>query len=113
MTIYTDNDGNPQFDLYDCYKAKEYNHNCKHQLMDNVYIIPTKKAKEKYGADKLHVVVLKRLSNPTESMHDMFTWNYKAEDCMLIPLLDFEKVVGSIPQLNSFPIATGWKVYLG
>jgi hypothetical protein len=79
--------------------------------MDNVYLIPTKQAIKEFGAAKLHVTVLIGLSEPTPSNDVRFKWNYKAKRAELIPYLEFKKIVGTIPTLNSFPIATGWNVF--
>ncbi len=79
--------------------------------MDNVYLIPTKQALKDFGAVNLHVTILLGLSEPTPSNDDRFKWNYKAKRSLLIPYLEFQKIVGNIPTLNSFPIRTGWNVF--
>ena len=112
INSYVDEQGKLKLDTYTCYEYKEYNHNCNHPYkMDNVYLIPTKKVIEERGATNVHVTVLIGLSEPTPSNDARFKWNYKAKRAVLIEYLQFQKIVGSIPTLNSFPIATGWNVF--
>ena len=111
INSYVDNKGKLTLDTYGCYLDKEYNHKCNHPYqIDNVYLIPTKQAIKEFGAAKLHVTVLIGLSEPTPSNDVRFKWNYKAKRAELIPYLEFKKIVGTIPTLNSFPMATGWNV---
>jgi hypothetical protein len=112
INSYVDNVGRLTLDSYGCYLSKEYNHKCNHPYrIDNAYLIPTKQALKDFGARNLHVVVLIGLSEPIPSIDDRFKWHYKAKRSVLIPYLEFQKIVGTIPTLNSFPIRTGWNVF--
>ena len=112
INSYVDNKGRLKLDTYTCYEYKEYNHNCNHPYkMDNVYLIPTKKVIKERGAVNVHVTVLIGLSDPTPSNDARFKWNYKAKRALLIPYLEFQNIVGGIPTLNSYPMATGWNVF--
>jgi hypothetical protein len=104
--------GKLTLDTYGCYLGKEYNHKCNHPYeMDNVYLLPTKKAIKDFGIVNLHVTVLIGLDKPTKSKSSRWKWSYKAKKAVLIPYLDFLKVVGDVPTLNSFPMPTGWNVF--
>lgn len=112
LNVYKDSNGRHKIDSYGCYLDKQWHHNCNHPYkIDNVYLIPTKQAIDHFGKKALHVTVLTGLSEPIPSTLGEYKWEYKAKRSLFIPYLEFEKIVGCIPTLNSFPIATGWNVF--
>lgn len=92
--------------VYGVYLRKQFHLNTIDAVSKNLKIrhafgVPTKKAIETFGKDKLHVVILKWVGEATKSNIKGFKYMYQAEQSEIMPLEQFERMFGEIPNLNS------------
>jgi hypothetical protein len=96
-------------DAYGIYLRKRFHTNELYpkKNLKEAYHIPTKKARALYGDSNLHVVIFKNCKPAQQSDLEGFKFVYEAKQTIWMPLLEFKKWYGKIPNMQP----TGIKAY--
>ena len=104
LTLGTKNNNRETLgDVYGVYIEKTYYSNADnpYKEVDTLFLIPIKSVIKKYGIEKLHAVKLEEDVKVKKTTKDGYKWEYNATKSTLIPLIEFIKLYGKLPTLNS------------